>query len=158
MTSTGWHRGWARIRARACAGVLAALATLVSCSGTESAHAQLAATTVDAYFEAVAGGTADRGWDLLAPDTRAVAFASEEAYTELAAEADWSGFGWQTTEAVMDDPTLALVTVATDPTRIPDFLLRRGVWSVLALDREAKRGYVWVTFRFGEPRIFLAGG
>jgi len=118
----------------------------------------MAATTVDAYFRAVSGGSEDRGWSLLAPDTRAVAFESQDAYEKRAASADWSGFAWQTTSAVMDDPTLGFVTVAIDPDEVPAFLLRSGAWSVITVDRAGGRGYVWVTYRFGSPRIFLGGG
>jgi hypothetical protein len=117
-----------------------------------------AASTVDAYLSAVRGGATDRGWSLLAEELREEAFADEQSYRRLAEAADWSGFTWTVEDVVLDDPTLAIITLALPGADAPTFLSDSGAWSIIAPNPVGTKATIWVRFTLAGARIWLSGG
>lgn len=130
---------------------------MTACSSTPDRRTA-AASTVNAYLSAVRGGAADRGWTLLAEELRGKAFADEETYRRLAETADWSDFGWHVSDVVLDDPTLAIVTLGLPSAGTPTFLSGSGVWSIISPNAVGTEATIWVRFTPAGARIWLSGG
>lgn len=124
------------------------------------------------YLRALTGESGDRGWSLILPDSRR-AYASQEQYTELVQEADWSAFTWHLAgggDYCEDGGVYCVVRVHVDnaPESIPDFLLaapRSHEEDTLRTmrydDDESSPGNIEIVVYFtpGGPRgISLGGG
>ena len=109
--------------------VLAMLAACAAgCATTPDAYEQRMQDTyafVDAWENAVSGGSDDRGWSLLSPAAQR-GFFDEAAYVALAEAADWSRFELTTVGGHCDDLWMCSIRInlPRDPTAIPEFLTK----------------------------------
>jgi hypothetical protein len=124
-------------------GTALAIAVVVGCRFGEdpkviAERGQQARSIVVGYYEAVSGGRADRGWDLIHPDMRRFIFGNErDRYVALAEQADWSSFRVEVGQPVPDDEqgTLYFVPIRVPGGRsaVPPFLLAHRDYSLVPI-------------------------
>ena len=129
--------------------------------------AQARSLAVD-YYDAVRGGRADRGWNLIHPDMRATIFNGDrDRYIALAAQADWSRFNIEVGRPVPDDEHGTLyfipIRVPGGTASVPAFLLAYRNFSLVPLQTGPalgpKEGTIAVRFdASGVPGIWPGGG
>ncbi|HSW42863.1 MAG TPA: hypothetical protein VLM76_10170 [Patescibacteria group bacterium] len=122
-----------------------------------------ARAAADGYLTSVSRGSGDRGWSLIAPEIRVVAFsAGQAAYLRQVEASDWSTFRYEITDVVLDDPTLALITVAlpNGPASVPRVLRDAHGWAILGI-RTGEQDEALLTVRLtvsGDVEGIWAGG
>lgn len=88
-------------------------------------RADQAQQLLEAYLDALMGGAPDRGWSLLEPTSRRMAFGNDEAlYRALAEAADWSRFAYHLRLQSQDDGAYYFALDLPDGVEsVPPFLL-----------------------------------
>jgi hypothetical protein len=110
----------------------------------------------------VATDEGDRRWGLIAHEDRAAAFGNDQAAYKVQFEGtDWSDYRWEIVDAVLDDPTLAFVSVrfANGTASLPLVLRNANGWSLIGQVSPPHEAIVQVRFTpQGELVGIWAGG
>jgi hypothetical protein len=123
---------------------------------------EVAASTIDRWFELARSGQNDFGWSLLHPRGRSDLIGSIEAYREAMAAIDWSGFEYEVVGGRLHDGRYKIdVMVAGGRASVPLPICRWGLIQFAPVDGELT-DVGTVTVRIpplgGESGILGSGG
>lgn len=138
MTSLVW---WRRA-----VSAISISALVMACSGqiqvgdlgeAAGGDPDVAASTIDRWFELARSGQDDFGWSLLHPRARSDIIGSIEAYREAMAAIDWSGFEYGVVGGRLHDGRYKVdVRVAGGRASIPEPICRWGLIRFAPVDGE----------------------